>query len=794
MARPVSVAARPLAWLALAAIIGITIAHLCAEVVTPWIWLGAGTLGVTASFWWGKSWQLLAATALVCGFWHAADLQKTLQHPLYHTLHARQTALDVVADGWIVKPLRRDLPGTQPGQALFVADSVHAPLLGKQWTGRAEFRVRLAERNRPSDKDQDPAPGRCHLEGRVMLAPPADNPGQFDERDFDLRHGLVAEFRPTKMEVIALDRWNLWAALDHGAEFCREWVKSTLSTGINNDEARTVVLATVLGGAEAHARDLEQPFRVTGTLHIFAVAGLHVGIVALILKILLTPLRLSRRALTVMLILAVFGYSFITGLRPSTMRAAVMVSVFLSGEFWNRRSDMLNSMGAAALLILIWDTNQLLSVGFQLSFGVITSIALLHQRFMNLFGPWAHADSFLPQPLLNRTQRSFQWLRLWLARAICISAASWIGSLPFTIGHFHLATPIALAANLVLVPVAFLVLFTSVLSLVFAMAHIPWAPMLLGNANFAFGRFAIFAAHAFAAIPGGNFFLSDPSLTLRAPAEITVLRLRAGGAAQEVRVRHEHWLLDAGAEKDYDFLLHPFLNDAGVNQLDGLILSHGSFEHAGGALKLLKDYHPEHYFLSAAEDSNRAARSSTLGKLRAQGVNFQPMRQSDTIDFGPHGSSSSMQLVVLFPPASFKASRTADRALIARLDSGPFRILWSGDAGFNTEKALLASHPEALRCDVLIRNQRADDDFALLPEFLDATRPRVVISSNNRFPDTQKLPERIRSDCQKRNITLIDQAESGAVQLRLWPQRLEIHPFRGGNVITLVPQKAEAPH
>ncbi len=787
MARSVSVAARPLAWLALAAMVGITVAHLCATALSPWIWCGAGTVAVVATLRFGKSALLLIATALVFGLWHVADLQKTLQHPLYHVLESRQTPLDIIADGRIEKPLRRDLPGTEPGQALFIAETVQAPVLGKEWRGPTEFRVKLAEKKHPSDKDQNPAPGRYHFEGRAMLAPPADNPGQFDERDFDLRHGLIGELHPLKMEALSLDRWNLWAALDRGAEACRDWVKETLATGIDNDEARTIVLATVLGGAEAGARDLEQPFRATGTLHIFAVAGLHVGIVGLILKILLTPLRLSRRVLTAALIVAVFTYSFITGLRPSTVRAAVMLSVFLSSEFWDRRPDMLNSMGAAALILLVADTNQLLSVGFQLSFGVITSIALLHHRFMNLFGRWTRADSFLPQPLLNWAQRALQWSRRKVAAAICISAASWIGSLPFTVGHFHLATPVALVANLVLVPVAFLVLFASVLSLVLTLIHVPWVTVLLGNANFAFGRFAIMAAHFFAAIPGGNFYLSDPSFSLRPPVEITVLRLRSGGGAQEMRVKHDHWLLDAGGEKDYDYLLRPFLNDAGVNRLEGLVLSHGSFEHAGGALHLFGDYHPQRYYLSVAEDFQRASRSSTLGKLRALGVTFSPLQQGDQLDLGP-GGVDSVKVSVLFPPANFRAGRTADRALIARLDNGPFRILWCGDAGFSTEKALLASQPDALRCDVIIRNQRAGD-FSLLPEFLDVARPRAVISSNNRVPDAQQMPERIRVDCQKRGILLVDQADTGAVQLRIWPNRLEIHPFSGGDSTTLLPQR-----
>lgn len=775
MVRPrFSVAARPLAWLALAAGAGVLAAHVGAARVTWWVWLGAALLALVAVMSLKKPFLLLAPTLFVFAFLHAVTLRETRLHPIYQVLQQRQAPVDIIAGGQIVKPLRRDLPGTEPGQALFVAESIQAPLIGKEWTGKTSFRVRL------KDRDDDLAPGRYRIEGHASLAPLPDNPGQFDERDYDLRRGLAAELRPTLVKMIAPDQWNFWAALDRGAEACRDWVKETLGTGMNGDEkARAIVTATVLGGAEAGARDLEQPFRATGTLHIFAVAGLHVGIVGLILRQLLKLTRLPRPAITAVLIVMLFAYSFITGLRPSTFRAAVMAAVFLSGGLFNRRSDMLNSMGGAALILLAADTAQLFSVGFQLSFGVITSIALLNQRFMKILQAWTRADAFMPQLLLGRRQRVFMALRHWLAAGIAISAASWIGSLPFTIWYFHLATPVALLANIVLVPIAFCVLFAAVLTMLFTLLHLPLVPVLLGNANWFFGHSAMFAAQKFASLPGGNFYLSAPSFTPRAPVELTVLRLRSGGAAQDLRIRGHHWLLDTGATRDYDFLLRPYLNDAGVNRIRAVVLSNGGFEHAGGLLPLLGDYPVQNLYLPAAEDPARASRSSTLGKLRAQAVNFTSLAQGSILDLGTTKDSPTT-LTVLYPPSNFRASRSDDRTLIVRLDAGAFHVLCCGEAGFNAEKSLLASKAD-VKCDVLVRDQRGAD-FALLPEFLDAAQPRAVVISNGRLADTQKLPERIRVDCRKRGIVLLDQTETGSVSLRIWPQRMVLQPFRGAVV------------
>src|SRR5450755_253846 len=161
----------------------------------------------------------------------------------------------------------------------------------------------------------------------------------------------------------------------------------------------------VLGLRHQTPEDIEDPFQQTGTLHLFAVAGLHVGIVARLLWILATVTRLPRKWATALIITALLFYAAVTGLHTSSVRAAVMSAVLLAGFFVERKVFALNSLAAAATLILCWNTNELFSVGFQLSFSVVAAIVLLAEPTYRFLRRPFQADPFLPRSLFGAHRR-----------------------------------------------------------------------------------------------------------------------------------------------------------------------------------------------------------------------------------------------------------------------------------------------------------------------------------------------------------------------------------------------------
>ena len=265
----------------------------------------------------------------------------------------------------------------------------------------------------------------------------------------------------------------------------------------DSPDVAALINGMALGLRHETPDDIEEPFQQTGTLHLFAVAGLHVGIVAQLLWILALLLRLPRKAAAALIIPCLFFYSAITGFHVSSVRAATMAAVLLGGIFFDRPVLALNSLAGAALLILAVDPNQLFSSGFQLSFAVVGAILLFREWIFRLLLRPSESDPFLPRSLVSRRRRVFERTYGWVAGGVSVSAAAWIGSLLLIIWYFYLITPISLLANLTVVPVAFCVLAVGLMSLVAA----PFSTSLslvFNNANWSLAKIILGLVQAFA--------------------------------------------------------------------------------------------------------------------------------------------------------------------------------------------------------------------------------------------------------------------------------------------------------
>src|ERR1043166_4380734 len=247
--------------------------------------------------------------------------------------------------------------------------------------------------------------------GTAEPLPPPRNPGEFDMRAYlarrDVRRMLFVRY-PEDATVIRHGGGN---AIFRAAQKSRTCMQKALCRGLEDaPDVQNFLSGIVLGLSHQTPEDIEEPFQQTGTLHLFAVAGLHVGIVARLLWMLGVVAQLPRKLATALIIPLVLFYAAVTGLHVSSVRAAVMSSALMGAFFSERRPFVLNSLAAAAFFILSWDTNQLFSTGFQLSFAVVGAIVLLADLPFGFLRRITAPDAFLPPALLRGP-------RYWLHRS-----------------------------------------------------------------------------------------------------------------------------------------------------------------------------------------------------------------------------------------------------------------------------------------------------------------------------------------------------------------------------------------
>ncbi|HEY2712619.1 MAG TPA: ComEC/Rec2 family competence protein [Chthoniobacterales bacterium] len=609
------------------------------------------------------------------------------------------------------------------------------------------------------------------LRGTIEPIPPARNPGGFDLCAYlarrDIYLGIFARY-PEDVSILQIGGGNVVRRM---ATRARRWMRATLNRGLEDSpEVTALIDGMALGIRHDAPNDIEEPFQQTGTLHLFAVAGLHVGIVAQLLWILASLLRLPRTIAAAAIIPCLYFYSAVTGFHVSSVRAATMAAFLLGGIFFDRPMLAINSLAGAAVVILACDTNQLFTSGFQLSFAVVGAILIFRDRlFRGLLRP-AETDPFLPRSLVSRGRRTLEQTYRWLASGIAVSSAAWIGSLLFIIWYFYLITPISLLANLFIVPVAFCVLAVVLMSLL-AAAFSAGLLLIFNNANWSLAKLILGLVQVLAHLPCGHAYVERPHWPSGARAEITVLDA-GGGAAVHLRSDGCDWLFDCASARDYQNMLRDYLHARGINRLDGLMLSHGDARHIGGARLVIEDFNPRRVIDNAAPD-----RSSVHHALFVNPKNRELAIRGKTFTL-----SRGVKARVLYPAAGIRALAADDAALVVQLIiNNRHRVLLVSDSGPVTERALLAQ-PNDLQSDILIKGQHYTGQSGSLA-FLEAVRPQLIVATSVDFPTRERIPDDWAKMVQERGIKLFRQDETGAVQLEFFRDDWRATSFLGHEIL-----------
>ncbi len=705
--------------------------------------------------------RLLATYAIVgAGFFllHNFETSNTVGQQLAGALGSRPRV--VTATGCVISE-----PKIAPsGFATFLLKLESIELEGRKQFTSAIWQVRW--KGTPEFGDE------LRLFGNAEVMTPPRNPGEFDMRSYLARRDVFRLLFVRYPEDGTLIRRGGGNPILRAAQKSRAWMQNALCRGLENaPEVQDFLSGIVLGLRHQTPEDIEEPFQQTGTLHLFAVAGLHVGIVAALLWMLAMVARLSRKWAAAFIIPLLLFYAAVTGLHVSSVRAAVMASILVGGLFFERKVFVLNSLAAAAFFLLCWNTNELFSTGFQLSFAVVGAIILFADPLSAFLQRWTAPDPFLPRSLVHGPRR---WVHAgfdWLCRGTSVSLAAWVGSLPFVLWYFHIVTPISLLANLLVVPIAFFILAIGMLSLL-STPLLAGLAVIFNNANWLLAKLVLGIVQILADVPGGHFYLEQPHWPEKVAARITVLDL-GSGAAVHLQTGSADWLFDCGNARSYQRVVREYLHWAGVNRLSGVLLTHADALHLGGAAQLLDDFPRIRLVDNPAPD-----RSTTHRRL--QRLFHEHGIKPDTLAAGSSFRlSRDVTAHVLFPPRNFSSPIADDQSYVIQVLVAPATsILFMSDSGVRTEQTLLASN-SSLQSDIIVKGQHHSGESGSKP-FLDATRPRLIIATSRDFPGYERISDSWAEDLRQRGIKLFRQDETGAVTLRFGHDNWEAQSYLTG--------------
>jgi competence protein ComEC len=625
---------------------------------------------------------------------------------------------------------------------------------------------------------------RLRIFGEYSTPTSAHNPGEFDRAAFLRSHRIRSQIQ-TQTECITIlqpgSRWNLSRWLER----VRRGASSLFEQRLNPRQAE-LASAVFLGEREQIDSERNEAFMTTGTVHILAISGLHVGILAGALLWIMRRTPIPRVWGLALVALITGLYALMVDVHPPVVRATILVLVTCLSLCLRRPALSFNSLSAAALVVLAINPSDLFNTGAQLSF---LSVAVIMWYWPHTFPivPMVDSKDHLIdskahlQKMIVENMDVFSkiiwhtWHYLWdLMR---IGALIWVIIQPLVAARFHIFSPIALVMNIFLwIPITlgllsgFVFLFLAVL-----------APPLAGVAAFSCNLFLwlLEKAIAFAsAAPGSHFWVPGPENwwlagfygglavwaafpNIRPPARWS-LALLVGWAAlgftasftrHDFNRLHCTFLsvghgsavvleLPSGKTLLYDAgqfgsptraarIITAFLWSRGITRIDAVVISHPDIDHYNALPDLLEKCSIGTVYVSPVMfEKGSSALKGLKSALDSAHVPVREIRAGDELK-----SDANCRLEVLHPSLNTIPGNANANSVVLAVEYFGHRIILPGDLESPGLNDLLAKEP--MHCDVLLAPHHGSRQ-SNSPGLAAWSRPAwVVLSGDGRW----SLPE-----------------------------------------------------
>ncbi|HEY7313350.1 MAG TPA: ComEC/Rec2 family competence protein [Gemmataceae bacterium] len=645
--------------------------------------------------------------------------------------------------------------------------------------------------------------------GQLVRVAPPGNPGEFDYaaqlRDQNIRTVLTAKKTPAA--VTRIERgWTTspsgWLAVVRGRG--QQILRETLP-------ARTQGLASALllgEGADMTRADWDKYIR-TGVIHVLAISGQHLVILAGFLWFLLPRLGVRQRRAAWIVAIVLLAYALLTGGRPPALRSAVAVCAVCGGLVLRRRVLPANLFALSWLAVALLNPTDLFTTGCLLSF---LSVAVLYWGARFLFEREDDPLARLVAESRPAWQRSLRWLGWRTFQSYAVTLLIWLAITPLAASRYQMISPIGLLLGPPLVALTTVALFAGFLlllagalcppltGLLAPFVHgsltgceflvdtgegLPYAHFYMGTIPnwwlwvFYAGLLAVLTQAAvrrrwrLVGVAGLGWLCAGLAAgAARMPSDelrCTFLAVGHGGCTVLETPDGRTLLYDAGSLAGPDVTrrqIAPFLWQRGVRRIDEVFLSHADLDHFNGLRDLLDRFTiGQVTYTPTFADKNTPGVQHTLEILHARHVLVRIIKAGDRLRVG------EVALEVLHPPAAGPEGNENARSLVLQVRHAGHAILLTGDLeGAGLRRVLDELPPRTV--DVLMAPHHGSH-LTNTAELARWARPRVVVSCQGRPGPSREVRQRYRAA----GAQLLDTHRHGAVTVRSGPTGLVVETF-----------------
>lgn len=608
----------------------------------------------------------------------------------------------------------------------------------------------------------------------VKLKPPhgLSNPGGFNAKRWLKEQGIVATgYVASKAPTHKLQH-HAWA---YPITQLRQRIQQNIITAVSNHNLASIISALSIGSRSLMHSNTWNVFQATGTSHLVAISGLHVGFIAAVVFFMMSFVwRLSERcvlwypakqAASMAAIIAALCYGLLAGFSLPTQRAVIMITVFLGMQLLYRATPLWRRLALAFVIVLAVDPLAFFSASFWLSFSAVGWIAYglgARKTFKKIRFQWLHMQWVIFCGLTPITLLFFQKISLAMFVANMI-AIPWVSFLIVPMAllscitllfNTHAAHSLFWLTAKALSPLWWVlqrlshihgvVWFHAILSPWVLLSGVAGMLLLLTPKGFPFKTLSVFFL-----LP--LFFYHKPIPEYGA---VWLRLLDVGqGLSAIVQTQHHVLLYDAGPKSYGGFdagvsVVLPAMRALGLHHINTVMISHGDNDHIGGAPAVLSSVPVDRVLTSVPKK---------LARWHAVHCNNTQHWQWDGVDFA-----------VLSPPKNQPYQDNNSSCVLRISHNGQGDIVLPGDIEQKAEDFLTQQEARYLSARVLVAPHHGSKTSSSI-NFVHSVHPALVlfpVGFYNRFHFPNKI---IKKRYQSIGSKMLSTAKYGQIWVRISP-------------------------